>query len=80
MEFFECLHDLDKSKENIIITILTGKNICDKIILSNKDIVYKSNDTLDWKKIISYWYLQAAAFIQNQRELRKIPLESNVRK
>lgn len=54
MEFFECLHDLDKSKENIIITILTGKNIGDKIILSNKDIVYKSNDTLDWKKIISY--------------------------
>lgn len=53
MNFFEILNELDKTKENIVITALTGEYIGNKLVISNKDVVYKSNDILNWDKIIN---------------------------
>ncbi len=54
MNFFKALKDLDKSKENIVITVLTGENMGDKIIISDKDVVYMSNEIINWNDIINY--------------------------
>ncbi|MGD9567734.1 MAG: XdhC family protein [Sedimentibacter sp.] len=53
MEFFKKLHDLDNSKENIVITILTGKNKGDKLLLSDKETVYATNAKMEWSEIIA---------------------------
>lgn len=52
MEFFEFLENLDNTKENIVITVLNGKYIGDKILISDKEIVYTSNNTLNWNDVI----------------------------
>ncbi len=54
MNFFKLLENLDKTKENIVITILTGNYIGDKLLISNKDMVYTSNDKINWNDIINF--------------------------
>ncbi len=51
--FFEKLHELDNLKENIVITILTGNNIGNKLLLSDKEEIYSTNNEISWSKIIS---------------------------
>lgn len=53
MEFFKLLQEMDKAKENIVLTMLTGENIGDKLLLSNKEKVYTTNNNLDWDNIIA---------------------------
>lgn len=52
MEFFKFLQQVDKRNENIAATIITGENTGSKILLSNGEIVYTSNSSLDWKTVI----------------------------
>lgn len=54
MEFFKILDSIDNTKENIVITALTGKNIGDKVLISDKIIEYNSNDSLNWENIMKY--------------------------
>lgn len=54
MEFFEILNNTDKTKENIVITVLTGKHIGSKLLISDRDVVYKSSETLDWDDVINF--------------------------
>jgi len=54
MEFYKTLQELDKTKENIVVTILTGNNIGHKFLLSDKEIVYTSNDKLNWNHILPH--------------------------
>ena len=54
MEFLKTLQNLDNTKENIVITILTGINKGDKLLLSNKEIIYTTNEKLNWKSIIRF--------------------------
>lgn len=53
MELYKKLQYLDNSKENIVITILTGKNIGNKLLLSNNEEVYSTNNEISWDEIIS---------------------------
>ena len=53
MEFFKAIQQLDKNKENISITIMSGENIGDKLLLSDREIIYTNNDIIDWEYIIS---------------------------
>jgi xanthine dehydrogenase accessory factor len=52
MEFIKALLNVDKSKENIVITIVSGSNINSKIILSDDVIIYNNNDKVDWEPIV----------------------------
>jgi len=52
MEFTEALLSTDKSKENIVITIVSGSNINSKIILSDNEIIYSNNHNINWKPVI----------------------------
>lgn len=54
MEFFKILNELDKTKENIVITILTGNNKGSKLLLSNKETIYKTNENFNWSSIILF--------------------------
>lgn len=54
MEFYEALQGLDKSRENIAITFLTGNYIGEKILLSDKEIIYTSNDKINWNDILPF--------------------------
>ncbi|MGB4437779.1 MAG: XdhC/CoxI family protein [Sedimentibacter sp.] len=52
MDFYKFLQQIDKSKENIIITIISGDNIGDKLVLSDGEIVFTNNNDVDWEKLI----------------------------
>lgn len=52
MEFVKALINADKSKENIIITIVSGSNINSKIVLSDNEIIYGNNDKINWEPVI----------------------------
>lgn len=52
MEFVKALINADKSKENIIITIVSGSNINSKIVLSDNEIIYCNNDKINWDQVI----------------------------
>lgn len=52
MEFFKELKNVDKSKDNIILTIVSGENINSKLLLSEGKIVYTNNEKLNWQHII----------------------------
>lgn len=54
MNFFNTLQQIDKSKENIVFTFLTGNNSGSKAIISGEDIVFANNEDIDWKKIKSF--------------------------
>lgn len=53
MELLKALLNADKSKENIVITIVSGSNINSKIILSDGEIIYSNNEKINWKLIIN---------------------------
>ncbi|MDF2950261.1 MAG: hypothetical protein K0R07_2311 [Sedimentibacter sp.] len=53
MDFYEFLKQIDKSKENIVITIISGDNMGKKIVLSDREIVYKDSDDLNLENIIA---------------------------
>ena len=53
MNFYEFLQQIDKSKENIIATVISGDNIGDKLILSDGETAYTNNNDVDWEKVIS---------------------------
>nr|WP_300091115.1 XdhC family protein [Sedimentibacter sp.] len=53
MDFYKFLKQIDKNNENIVITIISGDKIGQKIVLSDGEIVYKDNDDINWEKIIS---------------------------
>jgi xanthine dehydrogenase accessory factor len=53
MDFYKFLKQIDKNKENIVITILSGDNTGEKIVLSDGEIVYTDNDDFNWEEIIS---------------------------
>lgn len=52
MELLKALSNADKSKENIVITIVSGSNINSKIVLSDGEIIYNNNEKINWKPII----------------------------
>ncbi len=52
MEFFRALTNADKSKENVVITVVSGSNINSRIILSDNEIVYNNNEEINWDPII----------------------------
>lgn len=53
MDFYIELQQIDKTKKNIAITVLTGKNMGNKILLSDGEIIFTSNEDYDWERIIS---------------------------
>jgi len=53
MDFYKVLQQIDRAKENIIITIITGKNIGTKLVLSDNEILYTNNKEINWNPIIS---------------------------
>ena len=50
--FFNVLKNINSSKENVVITIVSGENIGSKLILSDREILYKSNNEILWDEII----------------------------
>ncbi|NLJ57933.1 MAG: xanthine dehydrogenase [Tissierellia bacterium] len=52
MEFFRVLKELDLNKENIVLTVLSGNNIGDKLIVSDGAKVYTNNDSYDWNSLL----------------------------
>ncbi|MBP1927428.1 xanthine dehydrogenase accessory factor [Sedimentibacter acidaminivorans] len=54
MNFYKALQEIDKNKKNIVVTIISGENIGDKILLSEGKIVFSNSNTVDWDNIISF--------------------------
>ncbi len=52
MNFYEIIQQLDKSKENRILTILTGKYMGEKLIVSEEKVLYNSNEKIYWEPIL----------------------------
>ncbi len=52
MNFYKVLKQIDKSKENIVITIISGENAGLKTILSDGEILYKDGSENLWDEII----------------------------
>ncbi|MDD3750864.1 MAG: XdhC family protein [Tissierellia bacterium] len=52
MDFYNVLKHIDSNKENIVLTIVSGENIGSKLILSDGEILYKSNNEILWDEII----------------------------
>jgi xanthine dehydrogenase accessory factor len=52
MNIYRALSETTKSKENIMITIITGSNIGEKLLLSDGEKVFISNEEVDWNRII----------------------------
>ncbi|MBP1925651.1 xanthine dehydrogenase accessory factor [Sedimentibacter acidaminivorans] len=52
MDFYEILEKLDKNKKNIVITIVSGDNIGSKLILADGEIIYNTNNKVDWESVI----------------------------
>jgi len=51
MNFFKLLKQTDKSKENIVFTIVSGNNAGSKALMSDGEIVFSNNENIDWNKI-----------------------------
>nr|WP_312577494.1 XdhC/CoxI family protein [Sedimentibacter sp.] len=57
MDFYETLRELDKNKNNIIATVISGDNIGSKMIMSDGEIIFNTNNKINWEsivKLISY--------------------------
>ena len=54
MDFYNLLKQIDKNKENLVITIISGENTGSKVILSDGEILYKGGNENDWDEIIKY--------------------------
>ncbi len=52
MIFYKALSQLDKNKNNIVITIVSGNNIGSKLLLSDGEIIYTSNNEVEWESVI----------------------------
>lgn len=52
MKFYENLNELDKSKENIALSVLTGENTGNKLLLSGKEKIYTNDENYNWDSII----------------------------
>lgn len=52
MNFYKVLKQIDKSKENIVLTIISGENEGFKLILSDGEIIYKDGSENLWDEII----------------------------
>ena len=52
MDFYNILKQIDKGKENIVITIVSGENAGSKLILSDGEILYNNDDEVLWDEII----------------------------
>lgn len=52
MEFFKLINELDKTKENIVITSVSKNSIGEKTLLSDNEIIYTSNDKINWNQVI----------------------------
>lgn len=53
MDFYNALQQVDKNKKNVVITVMTGKHIGDKLLLSDGEKIYTNNEAFDWENIIS---------------------------
>lgn len=54
MKFLEKIKQIDKTNNNLLATVISGKNAGKKIILSNKKPVFVSDDLYDLEDIISH--------------------------
>lgn len=52
MGFYEAIKKIDENKENISITFIEGKNVGEKLLLSDGEEVFSTNSGIDWKEII----------------------------
>ena len=52
MNYLNTLKEVDKSKNNLIIKIVSGKNKDSKLILSEGQAIYTNNTELNWDPII----------------------------
>lgn len=52
MNFYKVLKQIDKSKENIVLTIISGENEGFKLILSDGEIIYRDGSENLWDEII----------------------------
>lgn len=52
MELFKALKHINVNNENIVITIISGGNIGDKLLLSDGVKVYTNNESYDWNSMI----------------------------
>lgn len=50
MDFCRALQHVDKTKENIVISIISGINIGCKVILSDGEIIFTNNENIEWKQ------------------------------
>ena len=53
MDFYNLLKQIDKSKENIVLTIVSGENAGSKLILSDEEILYKGGNESAWDEIVN---------------------------
>ncbi len=54
MEFYKKLNEFNKSKENIVLSILSGEKIGNKLLLSGGEKIYTNDENYDWESIIPY--------------------------
>lgn len=51
MKFYKILQQLDNSKENVVFTYLTGEKTGSKLVASDDEVIY-STENIDWEKVI----------------------------
>lgn len=52
MDYIKALKQVDKSKNNLVIKVVSGENKDSKLILSEGEIVYTNNNNIDWEPMI----------------------------
>lgn len=52
MDYIKALKQVDKSKNNLVIKVLSGENKDSKLILSEGEIVYTNNNNINWEPMI----------------------------
>lgn len=52
MDYLKALKDVDKSKNSLIIKVISGENKDSKLILSEGEVIYTNNKELNWKPMI----------------------------
>ncbi len=53
MELFKALKHIKENKENIVITIISGENKGNKLLLSDGVKIYTNNENYSWDNIIN---------------------------
>ena len=67
MGFYEAIKKIDENKENISITFIEGKNVGEKLLLSDGEEVFSTNSGIDWKEIIKPFPKEEEPSIRNRR-------------